>query len=162
MSLHEDLLAALRSVANVQLVARLRDERLNFPQVNELHVFVPDIHLITAARHVEGGYQYGTNYPELLETVVKSLRALQAAAAPAGEVVVCIRLATCSIFGGRWMGLTPTPARHRPSRTITGACWRPCGIRTSTRSSCWAITITISTGSPISTRGTGRLYWRLR
>ena len=88
MSLHGDLLGALQSVASVQLVARLRDERLNFPQVNELHVFIPDIHLITAARRVEGGYQYGTNYPELLETVVKSLRALKVAAAPAGEVVV--------------------------------------------------------------------------
>src|SRR5450631_2998807 len=87
MSLHDDLLGALQSVANVQLVARLRDERLNFPQVDELHVFIPDIHLITAARRVEGGYQYGTNYPELLETVVKSLRALKVVA-PAAEVVV--------------------------------------------------------------------------
>jgi hypothetical protein len=28
-------------MARVQLVARLRDERLNFPQSNELHVFIP-------------------------------------------------------------------------------------------------------------------------
>src|ERR1017187_3795134 len=88
MSLPGDLLGALQSVARVQLVARLRDERLNFPQVNELHVFIPDIHLITAARRVEGGYQYGTNHPALLLTVVKSLRALKLEAAPAGEVVV--------------------------------------------------------------------------
>jgi UDP-2,3-diacylglucosamine pyrophosphatase LpxH len=88
MSLHDDLLGVLQSVAGVQLVARLRDERLNFPQTGELHVFIPDVHLITEARRVEGGYQYGTNYPELLETVVKSLRAWKAAAAPAGEVVV--------------------------------------------------------------------------
>jgi UDP-2,3-diacylglucosamine pyrophosphatase LpxH len=88
MSLHGDLLGTLQSVASVQLVARLQDDRLNFPQANELHVFIPDIHLITAARRVEGGYQYGTNWPELLETVAKSLRGLKLASAPAGEVVV--------------------------------------------------------------------------
>ena len=72
----------------MQLVARLQDDRLNFPQTDELHVFIPDLHLITAARRVEAGYTYGTNYPELLEAVVKSLRALKLASAPAGEVVV--------------------------------------------------------------------------
>ncbi len=88
MSLHADLLASLQAIARVQLVARLQDDRLNFPQSNELHVFIPDLHLITAARRVEGGYQYGTNHPALLLAVVKSLRALQLAAAPAGDVVV--------------------------------------------------------------------------
>ncbi|MGD0771550.1 MAG: hypothetical protein ABSC05_01885 [Candidatus Solibacter sp.] len=88
MSLHADLLASLREIASVQLVARLQDERLNFPQSGELHVFIPDLHLITAARRVEAGYRYGTNYPALLEAVVKSLRALKRASAPAGEVVV--------------------------------------------------------------------------
>ena len=88
MSLHADLLGALQAIASVQLVARLRDDRLSFPQANELHVFLPDIHLITAARRAEAGYPYGTNYPELLLAVVQSLRALKLAAAPAGEVVV--------------------------------------------------------------------------
>ena len=88
MSLHADLLGRLQAIARVQLVARLQDDRLNFPGANELHVFIPDIHLITAARRVEGGYQYGTNHPVLLEAVVKSLRALKLASAPAGEVVV--------------------------------------------------------------------------
>lgn len=88
MSLHSDLLGRLQAIASVQLVARLRDDRLNFPQANELHVFIPDIHLITAARRVDGGYRYGTNHPALLETVVKSLRALKLASAPADEVVV--------------------------------------------------------------------------
>jgi UDP-2,3-diacylglucosamine pyrophosphatase LpxH len=88
MSLHADLLGALEAIASVRLVARLRDERLNFPRANELHVFIPDIHLITAARRAEAGYQYGTNYPELLLAVVQRLRALKLAAAPAGEVVV--------------------------------------------------------------------------
>ena len=47
MSLHSDLLGRLRAIASVQLVARLKDGRLNFPQANELHVFIPDLHLIT-------------------------------------------------------------------------------------------------------------------
>ena len=88
MSLHADLLGRLQAIASVQLVARLVDDRLNFPQANELHVFIPDIHLITAARRVEAGYQYGTNNPELIETVAKSLRTLRLDSAPAGEVVV--------------------------------------------------------------------------
>jgi UDP-2,3-diacylglucosamine pyrophosphatase LpxH len=88
MSLHSDLLGALQSVARVQLVARLNDPRLNFPQTGELHVFIPDIHLITAARRTEAGYLYGANYPDLLESVVGSLAAFKRAAAPAGEVVV--------------------------------------------------------------------------
>lgn len=87
-TLHSDLLDRLQAVANVQLVARLQDDRLNFPQSNELHVFIPDIHLITAARRIEAGYQYGTNYPALLETVVNSLRQFRLASAPSGEVVV--------------------------------------------------------------------------
>jgi UDP-2,3-diacylglucosamine pyrophosphatase LpxH len=88
VSLHSELLGSLQAVARVQLVARLQDDRLNFPQAGELHVFIPDLHLITAARRAEAGYTYGTNYPSLLEAVVKSLLALKLASAPAGEVVV--------------------------------------------------------------------------
>jgi UDP-2,3-diacylglucosamine pyrophosphatase LpxH len=88
VSLHAELLRSLQAVARVQLVARLQDDRPNFPQAGELHVFIPDLHLITAARRVEAGYTYGTNYPALLEAVVKSLHVLRLAAAPAGEVVV--------------------------------------------------------------------------
>jgi UDP-2,3-diacylglucosamine pyrophosphatase LpxH len=88
VSLHADLRGALQSVAKVQLVARLKDTRLRFPQTGELHVFIPDIHLITAARRAEAGYLYGANYPDLLETVVTRLAAFKSAAAPGGEVVV--------------------------------------------------------------------------
>ena len=42
MSLHADLLGSLEAIARVQLVARLKDDRLNFPQSGELHVFIPD------------------------------------------------------------------------------------------------------------------------
>jgi UDP-2,3-diacylglucosamine pyrophosphatase LpxH len=88
VNLHAELLGTLQEIASVQLVASLRDERLNFPQTGELHVFLPDIHLITGARRSEAGYKYGANYPDLLLTVVKRLRALKLAAAPDGEVVV--------------------------------------------------------------------------
>ncbi|MEO8595924.1 MAG: metallophosphoesterase [Candidatus Solibacter sp.] len=88
MSLHGDLLGRLQELAQVQLVARLKDDRLNFPQAGELHVFIPDIHLITAARRVEGRYQYGSNHLDLLEAVVRGLREFRLAAAPGGEVVV--------------------------------------------------------------------------
>src|SRR5260370_37457079 len=88
VSLHSELLRSLQAVAQVQLVARVQDDRLNFPQAGELHVFIPDLRLITAARRVEAGYTYGTNYPGLLEAVVKSVRAFKLASAPAGEVVV--------------------------------------------------------------------------
>src|SRR5260370_37816099 len=84
VSLHSELLRSLQAVAQVQLVARLQDDRLNFPQAGELHVFIPDLHLITAARRAEAGYTYGTNYPGLLEAVAKSLRAFKLASAPAG------------------------------------------------------------------------------
>src|SRR5450759_3084952 len=75
MSLHADLLGRLQAIARVQLVARLQDDRLSFPGANELHVFIPDIPLITAARRVEGGYQYGTNHPVLLQAVEIAARA---------------------------------------------------------------------------------------
>jgi UDP-2,3-diacylglucosamine pyrophosphatase LpxH len=88
VSLHSDLLAALRPLAQVQLVARLKDARLNFPETGELHVFLPDIHLITAARRAQAGYLYGANYPDLLEAVVRALGRFKRDAAPAGEVVV--------------------------------------------------------------------------
>ena len=88
MSLHDDLLHRLQASADVQLVAQLRDDRMNFPQSGELHVFIPDIHLITAARRIEGGYKYGSNNLDLLEAVVRSLRDFRLEAAPAGEVVV--------------------------------------------------------------------------
>jgi UDP-2,3-diacylglucosamine pyrophosphatase LpxH len=88
MSLHDDLLRRLQGLARVQLVARLEDARLNFPQSQELHVFIPDLHLITAARHAEAGYLYGTNYPDLLQRVAASLAVFKREAAPAGEVVV--------------------------------------------------------------------------
>jgi UDP-2,3-diacylglucosamine pyrophosphatase LpxH len=83
MSLHNDLLSMLQGVADVSLVARLRDRRLGFPGKTRLNVFIPDVHLVTPRRQ----YRFGTNSPELLTAVLRGLRDLRVAAAPA-EVVV--------------------------------------------------------------------------
>jgi hypothetical protein len=45
--MHDRLLDALMSIANVRLVSSLRDERLGFPDPKDLRVFIPDLHLIT-------------------------------------------------------------------------------------------------------------------
>ena len=94
---------------------------MNFPQTNELHVFIPDLHLITAARRFEGGYQYGTNYPDLLEAVVGQLQGLKRTPRRRAKWW-CTRSAICSTCGGRWTGWIRTPTRHRRSRTITPVC----------------------------------------
>jgi len=83
MSLHDDLLAMLEGVADVSLVARLRDRRLGFPDETRLNVFIPDIHLVTPRRQ----YRFGTNSPELLTAVVRGLRDFRTVAAP-GQVTV--------------------------------------------------------------------------
>ncbi len=88
MSLHDDLLTQLQTVAQVQLVASLRDDRLGFPNAGELHVFLPDIHLITEQRRVQAGFVYATNYLPLLESVVRSLAQLRTRAQPGGTVTL--------------------------------------------------------------------------
>ena len=91
MSLHDRLLETLNSIADVSLVACLRDERLNFPDIDELHVFIPDLHLITEQRRLQGRFLYGTNWlkdPDLLGSTVRALKAFKAGAGPSDKVVV--------------------------------------------------------------------------
>lgn len=83
MSLHDDFLSALETVADVWLIAKLRDPRLRFPDPTRLNVFLPDIHLVTPRRT----YEFGTNAPDLLLSVVRALRDFRAAAAPSQAVV---------------------------------------------------------------------------
>lgn len=83
MSLHGRLLTALKDVADVSLVAKLRDPRLNIPDPDRLNVFIPDIHLVTKRR----SFTFGTNEVELLTGVLRSLRTLKSAAAPQRIVV---------------------------------------------------------------------------
>lgn len=79
MSLHDSLLSSLQSVALVQLVACLRDERLNFGGDSDLHVFIPDIHLVT--KKVRKRYPYGTNDTGVLTRALEAIRQLKQRAA---------------------------------------------------------------------------------
>jgi UDP-2,3-diacylglucosamine pyrophosphatase LpxH len=83
MSLHDRLLSTLQDVADVSLVAKLRDPRLNFPDEDRLNVFIPDVHLVTKRRP----FQFGTNAIETLGGVLRGLRALRSAARPQKVVV---------------------------------------------------------------------------
>ncbi len=83
MSLHDRLLATLESVADVWLVSKLRDSRLNFPDEDRLNVFIPDIHLVTKRRP----FVFRTNAVETLAAVLVGLKTLKAEVAPQKLVV---------------------------------------------------------------------------
>jgi UDP-2,3-diacylglucosamine pyrophosphatase LpxH len=76
MSLHDELLQKLVEVADVQLVASLRDARIGFDDPHDLRVFVPDLHLVTAAKR--GRYQYATNDVDLLAQVICTVATFRA------------------------------------------------------------------------------------
>jgi UDP-2,3-diacylglucosamine pyrophosphatase LpxH len=86
--MHERLLASLESVAEVRLVAALRHDQLGFPNGKDLRVFIPDVHLISEKRLIEGEFAYGTNHPELLTSVLTALAGLRSQAAPDETVEV--------------------------------------------------------------------------
>jgi UDP-2,3-diacylglucosamine pyrophosphatase LpxH len=77
-SLHDRLLAALLDAPNVSdvlLVARLDDPRIGHPDVQDMRVFVPDLHLLT--RRDEARYAYGFNCKPQLIGVLKGLKAFR-------------------------------------------------------------------------------------
>lgn len=80
--MHDELLIALSAIADVRLVAALRDDRLGFPSPDQLLVFIPDLHLISNRRLVTGGFKYATNYTDLLTSVARGLAALKTRLAP--------------------------------------------------------------------------------
>lgn len=71
--MHDQLLNALQCLASVRLVTALKDERLGFPNANDLRVFIPDIHLISNKRRKEGNFSYITNYVDLLTGIINAL-----------------------------------------------------------------------------------------
>lgn len=89
--MHNRLLSALESIARVKLVSSLRDDRLGFPNANDIRIFIPDLHLISERRRVRGGFKYATNHTELLTSVVSALNELKTKAA-AGEIVQVYQL----------------------------------------------------------------------
>jgi UDP-2,3-diacylglucosamine pyrophosphatase LpxH len=83
MDLHAQFLSTLESVANVSLVSKLRDPRLNIPDPDRLNVFIPDLHLVSKTRT----YQFGTNLVETLTAVLNGVRVLKMAARPSQVIV---------------------------------------------------------------------------
>src|SRR5947209_1739027 len=83
MSLHDQFLATLESVANVSLVSKLRGPRLNIPDEDRLNIFIPDLHLVSKTR----GFQFGTNAVDTLTAVLNAVRTLKTAARPAQVIV---------------------------------------------------------------------------
>ena len=73
--MHNLVLDALKEVADVWLVASLRDRRINFASTDDVRVFIPDLHLLSKAK--EGDYPYSTTAPGLLATVLKELAKLR-------------------------------------------------------------------------------------
>lgn len=75
--MHDKFLEQLGQVANIHLLARLKDERIGYPFPNDLRVFIPDLHIISPFRQEEFGYKYSTNYiaheDDLLPGMVKEL-----------------------------------------------------------------------------------------
>jgi UDP-2,3-diacylglucosamine pyrophosphatase LpxH len=88
--MHDRLLEALLSVANVRLVAAYTDDQLGFPGSDSIQVFIPDLHLLSAARRAH--YAYGTNNESTLIQVVAQLGKLKADAMQRGQGVVVFHI----------------------------------------------------------------------
>jgi UDP-2,3-diacylglucosamine pyrophosphatase LpxH len=75
--MHDKLLNAILSIADVKLVASLRDERLGFPYDKDIRIFIPDIHLISEKRRKDGNFTFSTNYPDMLTELAIALTDLR-------------------------------------------------------------------------------------
>ncbi|MCP5050510.1 MAG: hypothetical protein GY940_25320 [bacterium] len=69
--MHQQFLNDLMKAADVYLVSRLRDERLNYPANHDFRIFLPDFHLIGKERDKK--YNFTTNHTELLEKVLETM-----------------------------------------------------------------------------------------
>lgn len=85
--MHADLVKSLQKVAQVQLISAFADPGLGFPDADTLHLFIPDVHLISNARLAAGQFKFATNYPDLLTKVLKNLKAFKQAGQRAGQSV---------------------------------------------------------------------------
>ncbi|MEY2480636.1 MAG: hypothetical protein QOI04_1563 [Verrucomicrobiota bacterium] len=86
--MHDGLLSALQTVAEVSLVSSLKDDRLGFPNNKDLRVFIPDLHLISEARRTAGHFRFATNNEDLLVKVLGALKKLKLEAAEGEQVNV--------------------------------------------------------------------------
>lgn len=84
--MHERLLESLLRIADVRLVACYTNDQFGFASDKRLQVFIPDLHLLSAARRAL--YTYGTNCEQMLVDVLRALMDLKTAAAPDENVTV--------------------------------------------------------------------------
>jgi hypothetical protein len=88
--MHAALLRQFVKVADVQLVARLKDERLGHPAVHGVRVFIPDVHLLSKER--EKKFDYVTNHVDVLTDVVGELITFKQSATGRGVPVTVYQL----------------------------------------------------------------------
>jgi hypothetical protein len=88
--MHAALLTQLMKVAHVQLVARLKDERLGHPAVRGVRVFIPDVHLLSNERAKE--FRYTTNRVDILTDVAGELVTFKQSATGTGVPVTVYQL----------------------------------------------------------------------
>jgi len=77
-------------VAHVQLVSRLKDDRLDFPHAHDIRVFIPDVHLLS--RDKAKAYNYGTNYIPLLSSLAGELIEFKESSSEKGAQVTVYQL----------------------------------------------------------------------
>ena len=88
--MHAALLGQLMKVSHVQLVARLKDERLGHPAVHGIRVFIPDVHLLSTEREKE--FKYTTNHVNILTDVAGELVTFKQSATGTGVPVTVYQL----------------------------------------------------------------------
>lgn len=69
--MHSAFLKQLLQIAHVQLVSRLKDDRLGFAFSHDVRIFIPDIHLLSLDR--KNAFKYGTNHISLLAPLALKL-----------------------------------------------------------------------------------------
>jgi UDP-2,3-diacylglucosamine pyrophosphatase LpxH len=107
--LHKAVLDAFVGLCKeVFLVSSIADPGLGFPSKDEVRVFVPDLHLISAKRHLEGKFKFATNNEPLLVQVLTTLSTLRGLI-DAGQSLTVITLGDTFDLWRETNGLDPTP-----------------------------------------------------
>lgn len=87
---HKKFLEHLVKAADVYLIARLKDKRLNYPYKKDFRIFIPDMHLLDKER--EKTYKYHCNHPDLLTKAAYEFINFKKEVAPHGVKVTLYQL----------------------------------------------------------------------
>jgi len=87
---HLHFLQHLLRVAHVQLVSRLKDDRLGFPHGHDIRIFIPDVHLLSEEKALS--YKYGTNHLALFSSLAEELIEFKKSATDKGARVTVYQL----------------------------------------------------------------------